>query len=64
MKPAGIYKTHDLLTYISWSTDFDFGQTIKVKIFVQSRISSLLMVTSSYFILGCISEISRNIQEP
>ena len=23
MRPAGIYKSHDLLTYISWSTDFE-----------------------------------------
>ena len=39
MRPAGIYKSHDLMTYISWSTDLDFGQIIKVKICVQGRIS-------------------------
>ena len=33
MRTAGIYKNHDLMTYISGSTDF--GQIIKVKIFVK-----------------------------
>ena len=32
-----IYMSHDLMTYISQSTDF--GQIIKVKIFVQGRLS-------------------------
>ena len=39
MRPAGIYKSHDIMTYISRSTGFDFGQIIKVKMFVQGRIS-------------------------
>ena len=30
MRQAGIYKSHDLMTYISRSSDF--GQIIKVKI--------------------------------
>ena len=38
MRSAGIHKSHDLWTYISWSTDF--GQMCKVKIFVQGRILS------------------------
>ena len=38
MRPAEIYKRHDLMTYISQSTDL--GQIIKVKIFVQGRILS------------------------
>ena len=33
MRPAGIYKSHDLMTYIPLT--LDFGQIIKVKIFVQ-----------------------------
>ena len=41
MRPAGIYKTHDLLTYISRSTDLGLGpdHQCKVKVFVQGRIS-------------------------
>ena len=38
MRPAGIYKSHDRMTYISLTSDF--GQIIKVKIFVQGRILS------------------------
>ena len=40
MRPAGIYKSHDLMTYISQSTDFGLWPDIKVKvkIFVQGRI--------------------------
>ena len=30
MRPAGTYKSHDLMTYTSRSTDF--GQIIKVKL--------------------------------
>ena len=61
MKPAGIYKSHDLMTYISWSTDF--GQIIKDKIFVEGRISRPINGSKSLFHLRmCIYEISRNIQ--
>ena len=34
MRPAGIYKSHDLMTYISQSATSDFGQFSMVKIFV------------------------------
>ena len=62
MRLAGIYKNHDLITYISRSTDF--GQIIKVKIFVQGRIlisngSKLIFHMRMY-----LYETSRNIQEP
>ena len=56
MRPAGIYKSHDLLTYISWSTDF--GQIIKVKIFVQGRISRPIKDSKLIF------HLSMSIQEP
>ena len=36
MRLAGIYKSYDLMAYISRSTDFK----LKVKIFVQGRILS------------------------
>ena len=36
MRPAGIYKSHELMIYISRSADF--GHIIKVKIFVLCRI--------------------------
>ena len=61
MRPAEIYKSHDLMTYISQSTDF--GHT--VKIFVQGRIlnstddSKLIFHMRMY-----LSETSRIIQEP
>ena len=54
MRPAGIYKSHDLMTYISWSTDF--GQIIKVKIFVHGKMLSSTnasTVASCYLVWGC-----------
>ena len=60
MRPAGIHKSHDLMTYISRSTDF--GQITKVKIFVQGRIS----INGCKFIFHMrmyLYETSRNIQE-
>ena len=35
MRPAGIYKSHDLLTYFSWSADF--SRFCMVTIFVIGR---------------------------
>ena len=46
MWPAGIYKSHDVMTYISQSTDFVL--IIKVKIFVQGRILSSTNGSNSY----------------
>ena len=37
MRPAGMYKGHDLMTYTSRSLTSDFGQIIKVKNFVKGR---------------------------
>ena len=48
MRPAGIYMSHDLMTYISWSTDF--GQIIKVKIFVQGK---MLSSTNASTVASC-----------
>ena len=39
MRPAGLYKSHDLITCISRSTDFGLWPDYKVMIFVQGRIS-------------------------
>ena len=65
MRPAGIYESHDLMTYISQSTDFDFGQFIKVKIFVQGRISRPINGSKLIFHMRMyLYENSRNIQEP
>ena len=38
MRPAGIYNSHDLMTYISWFAKF--RQISMVKIFVISRFLS------------------------
>ena len=37
MRPEGIYKSHDLLTYISRSADLEFGQFSMVNSFVIGR---------------------------
>ena len=62
MRP-GIYKSQDLMTYISRFTDF--GQIIKVKIFVQGRISRPINNSKLIFHMGMyLFETRRNIQEP
>ena len=40
MRPAEIYKSHDLMTYISRLLNSDSGQFSMVKIFVISRFLS------------------------
>ena len=40
MRPAGIYKSHGLMTYISRSANSDFGQFSMVKISVIGRFLS------------------------
>ena len=65
MRPAGIYESHDLMTYISGPLTSDFGQIIKVKIFVQGRFSR--PINGSKLILHMrvyLCEVSRNIQQP
>ena len=63
MRPAGIYKSHDLMTYISRFTDF--GQNIKVKIFVQGRILSSTYGSKLIFHMRMyLYETSRNMLEP
>ena len=63
MRPAVIYKSHDLMTYISRSTDF--GQIIKIKTFVQGRISRPSNGSKLIFHMRMYRyETSRNIQEP
>ena len=65
MRPAGICKRHDLMTYISQSTDFGLGQIIKVKIFVQGRsLSSTNGSKVIFYTRMYLYETSRNIQEP
>ena len=67
MRPAGIYKSHDLMTYISRSMTSDFGQIIKVKFFVQGRILSSTNGSKWIFHMGMymyLYEASRNMQEP
>ena len=55
MRPTGIYKNHDLMIYISRSTDFGLGQLIKVIVLSKVESQALLMVASWYFIWACIS---------
>ena len=65
MRPAGIYKSHDLMTYIFRSTDFGFGQMIKVKIFVQGRILSSTNGSKLIFYMRMyLYGATMNIQEP
>ena len=64
-RPAGIYKSHDLMTYISRSTDFGLGQIIKVKIFVQGKMLSSTNDSKLIFRMRMyLYETSTNIQEP
>ena len=55
MRSAGIYKSHDLLTYIHGLLTANLGQFSMVKIFVIGRFLALLMVASSYFARGFTS---------
>ena len=65
MRPAGIYKSHDLMTYMSQSTDFGLGQVVKVKIFVQGRMLSSANGSKLIFHMRKYPyETSRTIQEP
>ena len=65
MRPAGIYKSHGLMSFISWSTDFGLGQIIKVNIFVHARISRPINSFKLIFHMRMyLYETSRNIKEP
>ena len=57
MRPAGIYKSHDLLSCISGSTDFGLRPDYQGYLRFLSKVASqdLLMVASWYLIWGCIS---------
>ena len=58
------YKRHDFMTYISGPLTSDFGQIIKVKIFVPCRFSR--PINGSKLILHMrvyLCEVSRNIQQ-
>ena len=54
MRPAGIYKSHGLLTYISWSTDF-MASLSRLRFLSKVESQNQLMVAGWYFIWGCIS---------
>ena len=63
MRPTGIYKNHDLMTY--GPLHLDFGQIIKVKIFVKGGISRPINGSKLLFHFRMyIYQISRTIQEP
>ena len=63
MRPAGIYKGYVIMSYISRSTDF--GQIIKVKLFVQGRISRSVNGSKLIFhVRMYLFETSRSTQEP
>ena len=65
MRPAGIYQSHDLMTYIHGPLTSDFGQIFTVKIFVQGRISSSTNGSKLIFCMKMyLYETSRNIHEP
>ena len=56
MRPAGIYKSHELLTYISRSTDFrTLARLSRLTFLSKVESQDLLMVASWYFIWGCMS---------
>ena len=54
MRPAGIYKSHDLMTYISRSDNSDFGQFSMAKIFVIGTYRFLSSVDGSKLILDAL----------
>ena len=70
-RPTGMYKSHDLMTYILQSADFPgltsvLGQIIKVKIFVQGRISRHIYGSKLIFHIRMYlyeTSCSRNVQE-
>ena len=65
MRPAGIYKSHDLLTYISRCTDFGLWPGYQGKDFVQGRILKPINDSKLIFHMKMyLCEISRTIQEP
>ena len=68
MRPAGIYKSHDLMTSLPifhGPLTSDLSQIIKVKIFVQGRILSSTNGSKLIFHLRMyLYEASRNIEDP
>ena len=62
MRPAGIYKSHGLMIYISRSTDFGLWPDYQGLRFL-SKVESqnLLMVASCYITRGCMSMRSAGI---
>ena len=62
MSPAGIYKSHELLTYIYRLLTLDLAR-LRLRFLSKVESRDLLMVGSWYFIWGTY-ETSRNIQEP
>ena len=64
MRLAGIYKSHESTVFHGPLTS-DFGQIIKVKIFVQGRMLSSTSGSKLIFRMRIyLYETSRNIQEP
>ena len=62
MSPAGVYKSHDFMTYISRSTDFGLWPDYQVKFFVQGRISRPINRSKLIFHMRMYRyETSRNI---
>ena len=67
MRPAGIYKSHELLTYISRSTDFGLARLSKLRFFIQGRISRPINGSKLIFHVRMymyLYETNRYIQEP
>ena len=46
---AGIYKSHDIMTYISRSTDFGLARLSRLRFLSKVESQDLLMVASCYF---------------
>ena len=62
MRPAGIYKSHGLMTYILRSTDFGLlARLSRLRFLSKVESQDLLMVASCYFTGGCISMRSAGI---
>ena len=49
LRPAGLYKSHDLIPTFYGPLTSDFGQIIKVNIFIQSKISRSINCSKSIF---------------
>ena len=64
MRPAGICKSHDLLTYISWSTDFGLWRLSRLRFLSKLESRTISGSKLIFHMRIYLHETSRKIQEP